>query len=499
MRNEVSVSHVESLRDDLSMTNLWESTLQAIKTRVTEQSFKTWLEPVRFVTIKDNFIELLVPNKFFENWINENYMLMIKEELFKNSKQSYEILFHVQEQGDQQPFKFNAIAAPHIPRKDVNTPQQTNGARNNTLLEEDTLLAGAPTSHQIHQPSSSRSSGGDFLNPKYTFETFVVGSSNQFAHAAAYAVAEQPARNYNPLFIFGGVGLGKTHLLNAIGNQAMKKQPHLRVCFVSSEKFVNELINCLRYEKMDVFRKKYREGYDILLMDDIQFIAGKERTQEEFFHTFNTLHGSRKQIVVTSDKFPKDIPGLEERLRTRFEWGLIADIQPPEMETRLAILRNKAEVDDIYLPDDVAIFLASHIKSNIRELEVSLICVGAFASLTGMEITVDLAKEILKNIIKDKERNVCVEDIQKAVCSFYDIKMIDLKSKKKNKLLSMPRQIAMFLCRKLTDDSFPEIGKKFGGKDHSTVIHAVTKISDESKRDTTLRNSLASIENILQS
>ncbi len=498
MRNEVSVSHFESLNDGHSMTNLWESTLQGIRTRVTEQSFKTWLEPVRLVAVKDGFVELLVPNKFFENWINENYILIIKEELFKNSKQAYEILFQVQEEGNQQPLRFDAVAMPHVPRRDHSLPQQISPSIP-PMSSEDSFLSTSQPPQAMHAPSNSRSSGGDFLNPKYTFETFVVGSSNQFAHAAAYAVAEQPARNYNPLFIFGGVGLGKTHLLNAIGNQAMKKQPHLRVCYISSEKFVNELVNCLRYEKMDVFRKKYREGCDILLMDDIQFIAGKERTQEEFFHTFNTLHGSRRQIVVTSDKFPKDIPGLEERLRTRFEWGLIADIQPPEMETRLAILKNKAEVDDIYLPDDVGIFLASHIKSNIRELEGSLIRIGAFASLTGMEITVDLAKEILKNIIKDKERNVGVEDIQKAVCSFYDIKMIDIKSKKKNKLLSMPRQIAMYLCRKHTEKSFPEIGKMFGGKDHSTVIHAVTKITGEVKNDTTLRNSIASIENILQS
>src|SRR3989338_3848028 len=473
--------------------DLWESTLKGIRNRVNEHSFKTWLEPVRPVALKEDLIELRVPNKFFEEWINDHYILVIKEELFKATNRPYEILFHIDKNQGQQSLQF------------AKPPQYYSNVATTTLptpVQDPTSsamsISGDASGNNTHLHNKPMS-GGDFLNPKYTFDTFVVCSSNQFAHAAAYAVAEQPARNYNPLFIFGGVGLGKTHLLNAIGNQAMKKQPHLRVCYVSSEKFVNELINCLRYEKMDVFRKKYREGYDILLMDDIQFIAGKERTQEEFFHTFNTLHGSRKQIVVTSDKFPKDIPGLEERLRTRFEWGLIADIQPPEMETRLAILRNKAEVDDIYLPDDVAIFLASHIKSNIRELEGSLIRVGAFASLTGMEITVDLAKDILKNIIKDKERNVNVEDIQKAVCSFYDIKMMDLKSKKKNKLLSMPRQIAMFLCRKHTDDSFPEIGKKFGGKDHSTVIHAVTKITEEAKRDATLRNALASIENILQS
>ncbi len=466
------------------MTDLWQSALDGIRHRVSEQSFKTWLEPVRFVSVKEQFIEILVPNKFFKEWIDDHYLLLIKEELYKRFQKSYELSYQIAEKDGQQVFNLPLQQA-HIPSPVVNRAAPNPSANKQLTSEEVTITI--------------KSSGGDFINPKYTFETFVVGSSNQFAHAAAYAVAEQPARNYNPLFIFGGVGLGKTHLLHAVGNQALKKQPHLKICYISSEKFVNELINCIRYEKMDLFRKKYRESCDMLLIDDIQFIAGKERTQDEFFHTFNALHGSRKQIVVSSDKFPKDITGLEERLRTRLEWGLIADIQPPEMETRLAILKNKAELDDIYLPDDVAVFLASNVKSNVRELEGALIRVGAFASLTGMEITVDLAKEILKNIIKDKESEMTVENIQKAVCSFYDIKLIDLKSKKKHKLLSMPRQIAMYLSRKYTKKSFPEIGRRFGGKDHSTVIHAVTKIDGEMRSDTTLKNAVTSIERLLES
>ncbi|MBI2608548.1 MAG: chromosomal replication initiator protein DnaA [Deltaproteobacteria bacterium] len=480
------------------MTELWESTLKGIRERVNEQSFKTWLAPLKLVSVKNDLVEIQVPNKFFEDWINENYISMIKEELFKNARKPYEILFKIAEQQAQQMLNLSQNASTNPPVKTGISLSKSSPMINSQNISHNKPPLQSTQDVKIFDSATPvRASGGDYINPKYTFDSFVVGSSNQFAHAAAFAVAEQPARNYNPLFVFGGVGLGKTHLVNAIGNHALKKQPHLKVCFVSSEKFVNELINCLRYEKMDVFRKKYREGYDILLMDDIQFIAGKDRTQEEFFHTFNTLHSSRRQIVVTSDKYPKDIPFLEERLRTRFEWGLIADIQPPEMETRLAILKNKAELDDIYLPDEVGIFLASNIKSNVRELEGSLIRVGAFASLTGMEITVDLAKEILKNIIKDKDREVTIENIQKATCSFFDMKILDLKSKKKNKLLSTPRQIAMFLCRKHTKESFPEIGKRFGGKDHSTVIHAVSKITEELSKDVALRNTIASIERLV--
>jgi chromosomal replication initiator protein len=303
----------------------------------------------------------------------------------------------------------------------------------------------------------------------------VCGASNQFAHAASQAVANNPATNYNPLFIYGGVGLGKTHLLIAIGNQIRDNNKRAKICYYSSEKFMNEMINCLRYKKMDEFRNKFRK-MDILLIDDIQFMAGKEATQEEFFHTFNALYESHKQIVVTSDKFPKDIPGLEERLRSRFEWGLIADIQPPDIETKIAILKKKSDMNAITLPDDVALFLASSATSNVRELEGMLIRLGAYASLTGSEITLNMARDILKDIIVEKTKEITVEMIQKHVADHFKIKVAELKSDKRLKTFVVPRQIAMFICRELTKSSYPEIGEKFGGKDHSTIIHSVKKV-----------------------
>ncbi|KXK22569.1 MAG: chromosomal replication initiator protein DnaA, partial [Armatimonadetes bacterium OLB18] len=336
------------------------------------------------------------------------------------------------------------------------------------------------------------------LNPKYTFDTFVVGNSNQFAHAASRAVANLPSLAYNPLFIYGGVGLGKTHLLNAVGLEIHRTQKQLKVLYVHAEHFTNELINSIRYEKMFEFRKKYRESCDVLLIDDIQFIAGKERTQEEFFHTFNYLYESRRQVVVTSDRFPKDIPQLEERLRSRFEWGLIADIQAPDTETRVAILRKKAEEDRIALPDEVAMFLATHIRNNVRELEGSLIRLSAFSSLSGNEISVEMAREILKNLIPDRSRALTIEAIQKLVADHYNVKISDLKSPRRLKVLTVPRQIAMYLCRKHVKSSFPELGMKFGGKDHSTVVHAVQKIEKLLQQDLTLRNEISSLEKILQ-
>jgi chromosomal replication initiator protein len=316
------------------------------------------------------------------------------------------------------------------------------------------------------------------LNPKYTFESFVSGPSNQFAYAASQAVANKPATNYNPLFIYGGVGLGKTHLVNAIGNHILAKNPKAKICYYSSEKFMNEMINSLRYKKMDEFRNKFRK-MDLLLIDDIQFMAGKEATQEEFFHTFNALYESHKQIVVTSDKFPKDIPGLEERLRSRFEWGLIADIQPPGVETKVAILKKKSDMHAVNLPDDVALFLAEGANSNIRELEGMLIRLEAFASLTGQEITLSMAREVMKDIIVEKTRDITVEMIQKTVAEHFRIKVSELKSDKRIKTLVVPRQIAIYICRELTKASYPEIGEKFGGKDHSTIIHSVKKIEKQ--------------------
>jgi chromosomal replication initiator protein len=330
------------------------------------------------------------------------------------------------------------------------------------------------------------------LNPKYTFKSFVVGAGNQFAHAACMAVAEQPAKAYNPLFLYGGVGLGKTHLLNAIGNY-LAERSDLRIAYLTTEQFTNEVINSIRYDKMIDLRKRYR-SVDMLMIDDIQFLAGKERTQEEFFHTFNTLYEARKQIVLSSDRFPKDMPDIEERLRSRFEWGLIADLQPPDVETRIAILRKKSEDERIVLPEDVIHFLATTMKNNIRELEGSLVRVGAYSSLTGQTITLEMAKNVLRDLIGDKKKIVSIEDIQEAVGTKYHLKIVDLKSRRRSKTLVHPRQIAMYLCRELTDASFPEIGRQFGGKDHTTIIHACRQITKAKEADSTLQSTLEGLK-----
>ena len=328
------------------------------------------------------------------------------------------------------------------------------------------------------------------LNPKYTFDSFVIGNSNRFAHAASLAVAESPAKAYNPLFIYGGVGLGKTHLMHAIGHYVLKNNPNAKVVYVSSEKFTNELINAIKDDKNEEFRNKYR-NVDILLIDDIQFIAGKERTQEEFFHTFNALHDANKQIILSSDRPPKEIPTLEDRLRSRFEWGLIADIQVPDFETRMAILKKKADVEKLSVANEVMVYIATKIKSNIRELEGALIRIVAYSSLTNREITVDLASEALKDIISKKQgKHITIEIIQDIVASYFNLRVDDLKSQRRTRNVSYPRQIAMYLSRKLTDMSLPKIGEEFGGRDHTTVIHAYEKISDNLNRDETLQHTI---------
>ena len=333
------------------------------------------------------------------------------------------------------------------------------------------------------------------LNNRSTFDNFVVGSSNQFAHAASLAVATQPGSAYNPLFIYGGVGLGKTHLLHAIGNQILSHWP-FQVVYLSAESFINELINSIRYEKIPEFHDKYR-SMDVLLLDDVQFMAGKERTQEEFFHTFNDLYQSQKQIVVTSDKVPKDIPELEERLRSRFEWGLIADIQAPDMETRVAILNKKAESENLFLPGDVAIFLASHIHSNVRVLEGTLTRLKAFSGISGQPISIDMCKNILQDVLEEKRSAFTLEQVIKAVSRYYNIKLSDLKSPKRSKPIANARQVAMYLCRELTSDSFPEIGESFGGKDHSTVIHAVKKVEAVLKENGKTKEDMTAIKKLL--
>ena len=444
-------------------TELWNRCLSALSEKVNQKSFDIWLKPLRALSLKENLLEIEVPNKFFRDWINENYQSLICEVLQQLSKKSLSLSLSLRD-----------------------------GKEDSVMEIKEGKTKEKPAPKTVRQATKE-----DGLNPSYTFNAFVVGSSNQFAHAAALAVANLPAKNYNPLFIYGGVGLGKTHLVNAIGNQVVENDPAAKVCYLSSEKFTNELINCLRYEKMTDFRNKYRTK-DVLLVDDIQFLGGKERTQEEFFHTFNALYDSNKQIVITSDKLPKDIPGLEERLRSRISWGLIADIQPPDIETKVAILCKKAELYNISLSNEVGLFLAGQLGSNIRELEGALTRLRAFSSLTGQEINASMAKEILRDILSDRQKAITVENIQKIVANNYNIKVSDLKSAKKSKIYALPRQIAMYLCRTMTKASFPEIGTKFGGKDHSTVIHAFRQIEKRAAEDRDLKSVIDSLRNELQ-
>jgi len=440
------------------MGELWSEALEEIKDRVGQQNFDTWIKPVRFVTKNRNEVTLEVPNKFFRDWLTENYIGQIENILATFAKQDIKIVFSV-----------------------------------NQKLAARSTVEKIPKKDEKERDKPPRTSN---LIPRYTFENFVIGASNQFAHAACMAVANQPGDHYNPLFIYGGVGLGKTHLVNAIGHWAETQRPGLKVVYLSSESFMNELIGSLRRDRMDEFKAKFRT-VDILILDDVQFLAGKERTQEEFFHTFNSLYESHKQIVITSDKFPKEIPGLEDRLRNRFEWGLIADIQPPDVETRIAILQKKAEVECVRLPSDVAIFLATHINSNVRELEGSLTRLGAFSSLTKTPITLELTKEVLRNTLRGAEKDLTVEGIQKTICDYFNIRIGDLKAKRRTQNIALPRQVAMYLCRKHTENSFPAIGDKFGGRDHSTVIHASKTIEQRIKDDPHMQNTIEKLERTL--
>jgi chromosomal replication initiator protein len=436
-----------------SMENetIWIKAIDSLKERVGQQNFEIWIKPISFLSMDEEKVQLEVPNRFFKEWISEHFASQIQGAIAELTQKGCHLNFRIRNEKTE--------------KKEGSSP----------FLEK-------KESQRVHAQHP-------LFNPKYTFDHFVVGASNQFANAACLAVANLPAKNYNPLFIYGGVGLGKTHLLNAIGNHIIQQRilPDVKkICYMSSEEFTNELINSIRYEKMDEFRNKFRK-MDILLIDDIQFIAGKERTQAEFFHTFNSLYEARKQIVVTSDKFPKDIPNFEERLRSRFEWGLIADIQPPDVETKVAILKKKAEMENIPLPNDVAFFLASQIDSNIRVLEGSLIRIGAFSSLTKTPVDIQTAKEVLKNIIKPKEELISIDSIQKVVSNFFNIKISDLKVKRKYKGNVLPRQVAMYLARKLTPASLIEIGEKFGGKDHSTVLHSIKKVEEKISKESSFK------------
>jgi chromosomal replication initiator protein len=427
--------------------NVWEQVLARVETKVNRHSFYTWFKPTSFISEDAAAVHVRVPNALFRDWLTKHYSGVIGEALGEVQKPSLSVNFVSEALGEAPPMTLTG--------------------------EEVVVLESAP-------PPGSPTPAG--LNPRYTFDTFIVGSSNQFAHAASRAVAEAPSRSYNPLFIYGGVGLGKTHLMHAVGQYVLQHDRALKLTYISSERFMNEMINAVRYDRVIDFRERYRT-VDVLLVDDIQFLAGKEGTQTEFFHTFNALYDSQKQIVLSSDCPPHEIPALEERLRSRFEWGLIADIQAPDLETKIAILKKKAETEAVPLPDDVAIYIAGKIKSNIRELEGSLIRLIAYASLTGQEISLALAQDVLKNILDHEEKAVTIEIIQKYVADYYNLKLAELKSRNNSKSIAMPRQIAMYLCKSLTHASLPEIGRSFGGKHHSTVIHSIRKIEDLRKRD----------------
>lgn len=430
------------------MEDFWGRFLGLISGKLDSRAFEAWIKPISFSRLENDTLFINVPDSFFKDWLEDNYSPVIKE------------------------------VALELTGKEVVLIVGTNFSPS--------IKPGVIQSRRPSPPVFSSSN----IRSKYTFDDFVVGSSNQFAHAASFAVANNPAYNYNPLFLFGGVGLGKTHLLNAIGHHVLKNNVRSKVCYISSEQFTNELINSLRYQKMSSFREKFRT-LEVLLIDDIQFIAGKERTQEEFFHTFNSLYETHQQIVLTCDAPPKDIHSLEERLRSRFEWGLMADIQPPETETKVAILKQCSLSENIQLPNDVAFFLASNVRSNIRELEGMLTRVAAFSSLNRCEITLDLAKEVLKDLIKSSGEGVVdITTIQKVVSNHFKISLSDLKSKRKQKNIVFPRQVCMYLARNLTKMSFPEIAARFGGKDHSTVIYSVNKIKSSLVLDKQLKNSI---------
>ncbi len=430
--------------------DIWEKTLEVIKSELTEVSFNTWLKTIEPISYKNNQIILGVPNVFTRGILEARYTVLISNALIEVT-------------GEETKIKFST------PNDEI----QNNADDNNNNKSKTGNISSA------------------HLIPKYTFETFVIGNSNRFAHAASLAVAEAPAKAYNPLFIYGGVGLGKTHLMHAIGHFILTQNPKLKVMYVSSEKFTNELINSIRDDKNVEFRNRYR-NIDVLLVDDIQFIAGKERTQEEFFHTFNALHESSKQIIISSDRPPKEIPTLEDRLRSRFEWGLIADIQPPDLETRIAILRKKADLENLEVPNEVMHFIATKIQSNIRELEGALIKIVAYSSLIGQqEISIDLANEALKDLISSAlPKKVTIKDIKEVVGSYYNIRIEEFNSKKRTKAIAFPRQVAMYISRELTDLSLPKVGEEFGGRDHSTVIHAVDKITEGIKEDINLKNTV---------
>lgn len=441
---------------DSHTLQLWQQVLASIQTKLSKPSFDTWMKSTRALVFNESTVVICAPNTFAKEWLENRYMKLIRTTIEEVTSHQVDLKIVVDDDMGNEAL----IGKPPAPPVKAAVPEE-------------------PFTHM--------------LNPKYTFDTFVIGSGNRFAHAASLAVAEVPAKNYNPLFLYGGVGLGKTHLMHAIGHYIIEHNPSTKVLYISSEKFTNEFINAIRDNRGEDFRNKYRR-IDILLIDDIQFLAGKEQTQEEFFHTFNALHEEGKQIIISSDRPPKEIPTLEERLRSRFEWGLITDIQPPDLETRIAILRKKAKAENLDIPNEAMMYIASQIDTNIRELEGALIRVVAYSSLINEDISAHLAAEALKDIIpSSRPKSITIQDIQQIVGEYYGLRLEDFKARKRTKSVAFPRQIAMYLSRELTDFSLPKIGEAFGGRDHTTVIHAHDKISSSLKLDQDLYKVINSI------
>ena len=444
---------------DNSLEKIWDEVLDIIKEDLNNVSFTTWFKPIKPMKLVNNKVYLQAPEEFLRNMITRRY-----NNLLQNS--------------------FNHILDGEVEVK-ILIPGED--------IEEDKKNTEPKKFRPEKKENKYNHSIKSFLNPKYKFDTFIIGNSNRFAHAASLAVAESPSSAYNPLFLYGGVGLGKTHLMHAIGHYIISNNADAKILYVTSEKFTNDLINSIKDDKNDEFRNKYRK-IDVLLVDDIQFIAGKERTQEEFFHTFNTLHSANKQIIISSDRPPKEIPTLEDRLRSRFEWGLTADIQAPDLETRIAILRKKAEQENYDVQDDVIEYIANNIQSNIRKLEGALIRLYAYSSLTNKSVDIDLAEEALKHLISEDKKEITIEDIKKVIATYFNLTLDEINSKKKPQRISFPRQIAMYLSRKHTDHSLPKIGEEFGGRDHSTVLHAYNKIEDLLESDVDLQKKIDEIE-----
>ncbi|SHN33057.1 chromosomal replication initiator protein DnaA [Gracilibacillus kekensis] len=447
-----------------NIEDLWRNTLEIIKEKVSKPSYDTWLKNTSVDQLKEDTVIISAPNEFTRDWLESRYTTIIAEALYELTGAKLTVKFVIPESLDE------------------STEEFTQMKKKKTV----------PTTNNDSSPKS-------MLNDKYTFETFVIGSGNRFAHAASLAVAEAPAKAYNPLFIYGGVGLGKTHLMHAIGHYVLDHNPTAKVVYLSSEKFTNEFINSIRDNKAVNFRNKYR-NVDVLLIDDIQFLAGKEQTQEEFFHTFNTLHEENKQIIISSDRPPKEIPTLEDRLRSRFEWGLITDITPPDLETRIAILRKKAKAEGLDIPNEVMLYIANQIDTNIRELEGALIRVVAYSSLINQDIDAPLAAEALKDIIpSSRPKVITIQHIQEEIGKRYNVKLEEFTAKKRTKSIAFPRQIAMYLSRELTDFSLPKIGEEFGGRDHTTVIHAHEKITKLMGSDQLLSKEIEEIKEQLKS